>query len=475
MSSFIEVEQKRKMREKYDQAVKRNLLKGNQGALGIGGMDSPIAKMVQDQGLAPKQIPMPTPQVSSMNIEQQAQPALGAKQIPMPVPQVASGTIERGNMGRQTQPAQPAQQTQQAPANPNVSARSAAIQNMTEPGYGQGYFASSARKPVPDLNGAGVLDPQKVEQAASDKAIAAADAAASPIYSDDNNGITAGKSDGKYGFSEDNNPRVASAAADKVSRSTNTGLGMPAAPRTPYGEESRRAAMAMGIRPYANMNGRLTVGQVALKNQIMNGDDEKYANERYTTQMNAAAGMTKTAIEADAANARNQLTEAGANERQAAQLGFDADKFKQSSALDERRVDIAEADNDIKNFAPKERNRLYKEWESAKTPEAQDSAIAKMNALLSDGSKSGQNWIAVKGGQTVENGAVVDGKPYLVETNSGATKSLDSIPIPVNLNDPESAARVPQVAAILNDDKTNYEQKQALIKELEAAGVIIIQ
>lgn len=116
------------------------------------------------------------------------------------------------------------------------------------------------------------------------------------------------------------------------------GFGFPAAPRKAYGEDSRRAALAMDIRPHEKMNGRLTTGQIALKNSILNGDDEKYANERYGAQLGAATQVAQTQISQEGANSRAAQAELGSNNRFNTQLGFDADKFQTTNALEQQKL-----------------------------------------------------------------------------------------------------------------------------------------
>lgn len=116
------------------------------------------------------------------------------------------------------------------------------------------------------------------------------------------------------------------------------GFGFPAAPRKAYGEDSRRAALAMDIRPHEKMNGHLTIGQIALKNSILNGDDEKYANERYGAQLGAATQVAQTQISQEGANSRAAQAELGSNNRFNTQLGFDVDKFRTTNAIEKQKL-----------------------------------------------------------------------------------------------------------------------------------------
>ena len=124
-----------------------------------------------------------------------------------------------------------------------------------------------------------------------------------PVYAE---GVTRGNPDNKkVGLSVDNNAAVAQPLPPSMGGASSArGFGVMAAPRKAYGEDSRRAALAMDIRPYEKMNGCLTTGQIALKNAIITGNDEKYANEQYTTQMNAAQKLAQEGMSQSGANSR---------------------------------------------------------------------------------------------------------------------------------------------------------------------------
>lgn len=180
----------------------------------------------------------------------------------------------------------------------------------------------------------------------SDKKIANDADALTPVYSDSPklgfgaNSLQRGNPDNKrFGLSVDNNAAVASApAVQAIPDTTVRGFGVPNAPRKAYGEDSRRAALAMDIKPYEHMKGRLTAGQIELKNSILNGDDEKYENERYGAQLGAASQVAQTQMTQNAANARAALSEAGSDKRFNTQLGFDAEKFSAANAVEQQKL-----------------------------------------------------------------------------------------------------------------------------------------
>lgn len=243
-----------------------------------------------------------------------------------------------------------------------------------------------------------------------------------PVYAE---GVTRGNPDGKkFGLSVDNNAAVAQPIAPAMGGG-NSGFGftvMPP-PRKAYGEDSRRAALAMDIRPYEKMNGRLTTGQIALKNSIIMGDDEKYANEQYQGQLSAAQKLAQEGMSQSGANSRAQLTERGATsraelnergsnsraelseraagERQANQLGFDSEKFRQTLQQDDRRLNMQQSNDEINNYGVKKLNEFREAWFDAKSPE-EKTAIEEQMAILNAGSKGSGNYIAVSGGQEID-------------------------------------------------------------------------
>lgn len=179
----------------------------------------------------------------------------------------------------------------------------------------------------------------------SDKTIADEADALNPVYSDSPklgfgaNSMQRGNPDNKkFGLSVDNNAAVASApAVQAIPNTTVRGFGVPSAPRKAYGEDSRRAALAMDIKPYKNGMG-LTTGQIALKNSILTGDDEKYANERYGAQLGAASQVAQTQMTQNAANARAALGEAGSDKRFNTQFGFDVKKAQAANEIAQQKL-----------------------------------------------------------------------------------------------------------------------------------------
>ena len=277
-----------------------------------------------------------------------------------------------------------------------------------------------ATKPAPNLgmvsnpnaaNSVNVSDGAIAKEARAEQGIDDEANVLNPIYSE---GVTRGNPNNKkFGLSVDNNAAVAQPIAPTMGGGSSArGFGVMAAPRKAYGEDSRRQALAMDIRPYAKMGGRLTTGQIALKNSIITGDDEKYANEQYQGQLSAAQKLAQEGMTQNGANSRAQLTESGANSRAELselgantragnQLGFDAEKFQQVAALDSRKLDMQQSNDNVSNFAPKEMNRLYKAFQAAETPEEQAAIREQMNILNGGSDKKSKSIVINQTGQTL--------------------------------------------------------------------------
>ena len=330
--------------------------------------------------------------------------------------------------------------------------RKQAMDNLLSPGFGQGYFANP--KPTAAPSAPAVTAPT------SDKAIADAE---NPIYNTTNDPISAEQGGKSYGLSitpSPDKPNAAQAFAQSLQgNSGQQGFDIPNAPRRGIqGIKERDALIKQASTVQAGARG-ITAAQMGVLAGLQNNDD-KFANDQYQAQLGAASNMAQAQVRESNANARAALGEVSAAERQGQQLGFDAEKFQQSAALDNRRLDIAQGDSDIKNFTTKERNQLYKQWEAAETDEDKNAILAKMNTL--SGTGGGEKWKAIKGAQTIQNGLPVDGEPLLLNERTGETRPIAGAPVQLDMSNPK-------VAEIMNNTKTNYEQKMA---ELDALGVV---
>ena len=286
-----------------------------------------------------------------------------------------------------------------------------------------------------------------------------------PVYAE---GVTRGNPDNKkFGLSVDNNAAVAQPIAPAMGGG-NSGFGfnvMPP-PRKAYGEDSRRQVLAMDIKPHKNGAG-LTTGQIALKNSILNGDDAKYANEQYTTQMNAAQKLAQEGMTQSGENSRAELNESGANSRASQQLGFDTAKFQQTAeqaqqenSFNTRRLDMQQSNDDVANHMPKQLNALYDKYAAAKTDDQKSAVAAQIQMLKgSDANSDKEYWTSIGGGETLsEDGLTPTKNPdVLLNRNTGETRSIPLEPI--------DYANDPRALAIKNNTSLSNEERR---KQLEA-------
>ena len=337
-----------------------------------------------------------------------------------------------------------------------------AMSNMLSPGFGQGYSAKPNPKPAaqPNMAGLGVKSPT---QPTSDKEIADA---ANPLYNTTTDAISADQGGKSYGLSITPTPDKPSAAQDFAaamqSNGVNTqGFDIPKPPkRGIQGIKEREALIKQASTIQKGARG-LTATQMNILAGLQ-GDTDKIANDQYQAQLGAASNMAQTQARESGANARAALGEVSAAERQGQQLGFDADKFQQSAALDNRRLDIAQEDSDVKNYAPKRLNSALEAYDAAKTPEEQAAALEKIKAINGIDKSEREDWISINGGQTIQDGLPVDNPPMLLNKRTGETRPIDAAPVQLDMNNPK-------VAAIMNNTSTSYEEKMA---ELDALGVV---
>ena len=324
-----------------------------------------------------------------------------------------------------------------------------AFANIQKPGFGMGYSVKPnvPQKPIDDMGGLGIASPNTSSAPTPENEI-------QPTYQEGESTGSILKGDGggkRPGLSIDNNAAVAQPLAPAMGGG-NSGFGfrvMPP-PRKAYGEDSRRQALAMDIKPYKNGMG-LTTGQVALKNSILNGDDEKYANEQYQGQLSAAQKMAQEGMQQAGENSRAQLTESGANSRANNQLGFDAEKFQQIAAIDKRKLDMQQTNDGVKNFLPKRLNSLYEKYDVAESDEER-AAIASQIQSLNGGSKSqapvvvSQTGESTDGMTTTKNPAMI----YLPDTNEW-------------VQTPARKMTEAEAIAVANDPTKSDEEKQQLL------------
>lgn len=358
--------------------------------------------------------------------------------------QVANETVARNQAAQETR----------TPYNSTPESRASNANQLTGLGIRpiNPYVTGMPKPPTGDMRGKGVLANQPLRDSYTDT---------SDLENPIMNEMSRGNSGKGFGFSEDKNPAVAKPLAPAMGGG-NSGFGfrvMPP-PRKAYGEDSRRQALAMDIKPYKNGD-RLTIGQIALKNSILLGDDEKYANEQYTTQMGAAQRLAQEGMQQSGANSRAELGERGANSRASQQLGFDAEKFQQVAALDKRKLDMQQTNDGVSNFLPKRLNGLYEKYDTAETDEERTAIATQIQSLSGANAKSDKEyWTSIGGGEKVidaTTGATEKQPDILLNRNTGETRTIPAEPIDYQTD--------PRAQAIINNRDLSKEERR---KQLEA-------
>ena len=193
-----------------------------------------------------------------------------------------------------------------------------------------------------------------------------------------------------------------------------TNFRMPTAPMRGYDERIEREALLRDASTAYKgaQNGQLTASQMQLRAGIV-GADDKYKNDQYQAQLSAASQLAQAQMSQDGANQRAVLGETGTNNRMNTQLGFDAAKFQQTAQMeqqrlgdDTRRLDMAQENQDVQNYAPKQLNALYAKFDTAQSDEDR-SAIAAQIQSLSGGSKPQAPVLVNNTGQTATGDSMV--------------------------------------------------------------------
>lgn len=119
------------------------------------------------------------------------------------------------------------------------------------------------------------------------------------------------------------------------------GFGMPNAPTRGWSERQERESLLRDASTAykGSQNGQLTAKQMELRAGII-GADDKYKNDQYTTQVNAASQLAQSQMAQDGANQRAVLGESGSDNRLNTQLGFNAEKLKSDAELTQQKLGI---------------------------------------------------------------------------------------------------------------------------------------
>jgi len=268
----------------------------------------------------------------------------------------------------------------------------------------------------------------------------------------------------RIGFDPVNNPQSIKSAG------SNGSFGMPTAPRLSWSERNERSNLLakIGTPHKGSQNGQLTANQMQLMAGI-NERDQKYANDQYGTQVNAASQLTQAKMSQDGANQRAVLGEAGSNNRFNSQLGFDAGKFQQTAeqqqqanGLASRRLDIEQSNSDVANFAPKQLNNLYEKYDTAQSDEDRSAIAAQIQSLKGTDAKSDKEyWTNIGGGEKVidaSTGATEKQPDILLNRNTGETRAIPTEPIDYDSD--------PRAQAIINDRGLSKEERRQQLEAL---------
>lgn len=478
-------EEKKKRREAFER---------NQEKLGLGAGNKPAGFMGAGQLATQARQQIPQQQPAQRSPQMAAQAAHQQRQQTMADQKQAE---QQAKLQRQEQQKQAIASYQNDPLKArremlaaNERRQAAALKDKSRPTAGMVPPPSTAIKAAsatPTANNPAPVTPKNTSIAKpasaniSDKTIADQSKAGIGDYDDigtiGSESVWKGNPDNKsFGLSVDNNAAVAQPQAPTMGGNSARGFGVAAAPRKAYGEDSRRQALAMDIRPYAKAGGRLTSGQIALKNSILTGDDEKYENQRYAAQLGAAQQIAQEGMQQGGANSRAQIgefganqraemSEQGANTRASNQLGFDTEKFQRLSEMDKRKLDMQQTNDDISNFAPKRLNKLYEQYDAAKTPEEQSEIAAQIQSLSGSNSDK-EYWTSINGGER------------LIDPLTGATEKLPDTLLNRNTGEvrqqpkAERSPNDPELAAVQQSGKFTKKQKGEIYDIYMAGGDI---
>ena len=189
-------------------------------------------------------------------------------------------------------------------------------------------------------------------------------------------------------------------------REMNIGLGMrgygnnpvQAPQRNEAQEAERQAVIRAASTPIAGARG-LTANQVRTLSDLQQGEDNR-ANQRYTTDANNVAALQREAMGQAGQNYRTELNEQGTNNRYNSGLNLEAQKFNATNDLANREFNLnaTEKGFGIRNSARVE--KLYEQYDAAKTDEDRKSIQEKINRYVGDKAKTGKDrYITVGGGQ----------------------------------------------------------------------------
>lgn len=247
-----------------------------------------------------------------------------------------------------------------------------------------------------------------------------------------------------------------------------TNFRMPTAPMRGYDERIEREALLRDASTAYKgaQNGQLTASQMQLRAGIV-GADDKYKNDQYQAQLSAASQLAQAQMSQDGANQRAVLGETGTNNRMNTQLGFDAAKFQQTAQMeqqrlgdDTRRLDMAQENQDVQNYAPKQLNALYAKFDAAQSDEDRSAIAKEIQSLKGNADKKSAPVVITQTGESPIPGGLggVSKNPSIIYNPD--TSSFINLPKKeINFSDPE-------VLAIVSNRDLSDEEMQAQIAAL---------
>lgn len=263
----------------------------------------------------------------------------------------------------------------------------------------------------------------------------------------------------RIGFDPVNNPQAIK---------SNVNFRMPNTPRRTAAEQQERQTLLRDASTAHKgaQNGQLTANQMQLRAGLVSADD-KYKNDQYGAQLSAVSQLAQAQLSQEGANQRAVLGEANTNARLNSQLGFDAGKFQQTAAaeqqraaLDARRLDMEQANNDVANFAPKQLNALHEKYNAAQNDEDRSAIAKQIQALKGVAEKRSRPVVITQTGESPlpgDLGGVKKNPSIIYDPDTGGFTELPKKEI--NFSDPE-------VLAIINNRDLSDEEMQSQIAAL---------
>ena len=271
----------------------------------------------------------------------------------------------------------------------------------------------------------------------------------------------------RIGFNPVNNPQAI--------KNNGSGFRMPNAPTRGWSERQEREALLRdsSTAHKGAQNGQLTANQMQLRAGII-GADDKYKNDQYGAQLSAASQMAQAQMAQDGANQRAVLGETGTNNRMNTQLGFDAAKFQQTAQMeqqrlgdDTRRLDMAQENQDVQNYAPKQLNALYAKFDAAQSDEDRSAIAKEIQSLKGNADKKSAPVVITQTGESPIPGGLggVSKNPSIIYNPDDATFT--------NLPTAKRTLNDPIALKMANDDNFTREERQVAIQNYMDTGVTL--